>query len=229
MVAYRGGSATLPFSRDRIVKFTDTLQKTWLIPFVPSISDLCEKSDAILVLSVDTSARMRELSEAAHCRKPMFVDKPLGGSLADARQLAAFLDQQHISWFSSSSLRYGHEQRPAGVIGAETWGPGKYIEGFPLDLTYYGIHSIESLYSIMGPGVMQVARTQVERHRRHHCGVGGWKNRHSTADPSGVCVWISYLPRGWPHRDQSGSTERGICTAGGGDCEIRANRKSSGI
>jgi hypothetical protein len=160
VVAYRGGSATLPFSRDRIVKFTDTLQKTWLIPFVPSISDLCEKSDAILVLSVDTSARMRELSEAAHCRKPMFVDKPLGGSLADARQLAAFLDQQHISWFSSSSLRYGHEQRPAGVIGAETWGPGKYIEGFPLDLTYYGIHSIESLYSIMGPGVMQVARTR---------------------------------------------------------------------
>ncbi len=160
VVAYRGGSATLPFSRDRIVKFTDTLQKTWSIPFVPSIGDLCDKSDAILVLSVDTSARMRELSEAARCRKPLFVDKPLGGSLADARQLAAFLDQQHIPWFSSSSLRYGHEQRPAGVKGAETWGPGKYIEGFPLDLTYYGIHSIESLYSILGPGVVQVARTK---------------------------------------------------------------------
>ena len=125
-----------------------------------SIRDLCRNTDAILVLSVDTSARMRELREAASCHKPLFVDKPLGGSLEQARQVAGFLDEEHIPWFSSSSLRYGHEQRPAGVLGAETWGPGKYIEGFPLDLTYYGIHSIESLYSIMGPGVVQVAQTR---------------------------------------------------------------------
>ncbi|ADV83515.1 hypothetical protein [Terriglobus saanensis] len=162
VVAYRGGSPTLPFSRDRIVKFTETLQKTWSIPFVPSMVDLCTQSDAILVLSVDTSARMRELGEAVKCKKPIFIDKPLGGTLADALQVAKFLDEQHIPWFSTSSLRYGHEQRPANVVGAETWGPGKYIEGFPLDLTYYGIHSIESLFSIMGPGVQQVARTRVK-------------------------------------------------------------------
>ncbi len=162
VVAYKGGSPTLPFSRDRIQKFTDTLQKTWSIPFVSNIRDLCTNTDAILVLSVDTSARMRELGEAASCHKPLFVDKPLGGTLAQAQQVAHFLDEQHIPWFSSSSLRYGHEQRPAGVLGAETWGPGKYIEGFPLDLTYYGIHSIESLYSIMGPGVIQVAQTRTE-------------------------------------------------------------------
>jgi hypothetical protein len=160
VVAYKGGSPTLPFSRDRIEKFTNTLQKTWSIPFVSNIRDLCKNTDAILVLSVDTSARMRELQEAASCHKPLFVDKPLGGSLAQAQELASYLDAQHIPWFSSSSLRYGHEQRPAGVLGAETWGPGKYIEGFPLDLTYYGIHSIESLYSIMGTGVVQVAQTR---------------------------------------------------------------------
>ena len=162
LVAYKGGSPTLPFSRDRIEKFTEALQKTWSIPFVSTIRDLCKNTDAILVLSVDTSARMRELREAVSCHKPIFVDKPLGGSLAEAQQVAKFLDEQHIPWFSSSSLRYGHEQRPAGVLGAETWGPGKYIEGFPLDLTYYGIHSIESLYSIMGPGVVQVAQTRSE-------------------------------------------------------------------
>lgn len=160
VAAYRGGNPKLPFSRDRIQKFSDALQTKWAIPFVPRIADLCDKSDAILLLSVDTSGRMRELTEAARCHKPIFVDKPLGGTLADAREVAQFLDQQHIAWFSTSSIRYGHEQRPAGVVGAETWGPGKYIEGFPLDLTYYGIHSIESLYSIMGPGVVQVARTR---------------------------------------------------------------------
>ena len=162
VVAYRGGSPTLPFSRDRIEKFTSALKTTWSIPFVSSIRELCNGTDAILVLSVDTSARMRELKEVSACHKPIFVDKPLAGTLAQAQEVASFLDAQHIPWFSSSSLRYGHEQRPAGVLGAETWGPGKYIEGFPLDLTYYGIHSIESLYSIMGPGVVQVAQTRSE-------------------------------------------------------------------
>lgn len=157
--AYRGGS-DIPISRDRIEKFSESLAKTWSIPFVPSIPDLCKDADGILVLSVDTSLRMRELSEAAKCGKPLFVDKPLGGSLADARQVAAFLDQQHIPWFSSSSIRYGHEQRPAHVVNAETWGPDKYTEGFPLDLAYYGLHTFESLYSIMGPGVKQVSRAQ---------------------------------------------------------------------
>ena len=158
--AYRGGSATLSISRDRIVRISDTLQHTWSIPFVAAISDLCATSDALLLLSVDVSLRMQELHEVARCGKPVFIDKPLAGSLADAVAVASFLDAQHIPWFSSSSLRYGHDQHPPDLIGADTWGPGKYIDGFPLDLTYYGIHSIESLFSLMGPGVVEVTQAR---------------------------------------------------------------------
>ena len=155
--AYRGGSAVLPISRDRIGTISDTLRTKWSIPFVAAIGDLCQSSDALLLLSVDVSLRMEEVREAAACGKPLFIDKPLSGSLADARAIATFLDNQHIPWFSSSSLRYGHAQRVPNLVGADTWGPGKYIEGFPLDLTYYGIHSIESIFSLMGPGVAQVS------------------------------------------------------------------------
>ncbi|SEB77882.1 oxidoreductase [Terriglobus roseus] len=158
--AYRGGSATLSISRDRIAKLSDTLQHTWSIPFVASIRDLCVTSDALLLLSVDVSVRLKEVEEAARCGKPIFIDKPLAGSLADAIAVVKLLDARQIPWFSSSSLRYGHEQRPQNLTGAETWGPGKYIDGFPLDLTYYGIHSIESLFSLMGPGVVEVAQSR---------------------------------------------------------------------
>jgi len=158
--AYRGGSATLSISRDRIVKISDTLMHTWSIPFVNSISDLCATSDALLLLSVDVSQRMKEVAEAARCGKPIFIDKPLAGSLEDAVALSKLLDERHIPWFSSSSLRYGHEQHLQNLIGAETWGPGKFIDGFPLDLTYYGIHSIESIFSLMGPGVVEVAQSR---------------------------------------------------------------------
>jgi len=158
-VAYRGGSA-LPISHDRIDRLSTTLQTTWNIPFVSSISELCKNIDGILLLSVDVRLRIQELHEAARCGKPIFIDKPLAGSLKDAREIATFLDQQKIPWFSASSIRYGHEQRPQHLLGAETWGPAKYIDVFALDLTYYGIHSIESLYSLMGPGVTQVTRTR---------------------------------------------------------------------
>lgn len=159
-VAYRGGSASLAISHDRIEKISTALRSTWGIPFVSSIAELCKNIDGILLLSVDVRLRLQELREAARCGKPIFIDKPLACSLEDARAIAALLDQQGLPWFSASSIRYGHEQRPANLQGAETWGPAKYIDQFPLGLTYYGIHSIESLYSLMGPGVTQVTQTR---------------------------------------------------------------------
>jgi len=158
-VAYRGGSS-LSISRDRIDKLSTALQATWNIPFVSSIAELCNNIDGILLLSVDVRLRMQELREAIRCGKPIFIDKPLAGSLEDAQAIATLLDQEKIPWFSASSIRYGHEQRPQHLLGVETWGPAKYIDEFSLDLTYYGIHSIESLYSLMGPGVTQVTRTR---------------------------------------------------------------------
>lgn len=158
-VAYRGGSS-LAISHDRIEKLSATLQTTWKIPFVSSIAELCPNIDGILLLSVDARLRLQELREAARCGKPIFIDKPLASSLEDAQAIAALLDQQHIPWFSTSSIRYGCDPRPEHLLGVEAWGPAHYIEEFPLDLTYYGIHSIESLYRLMGPGVAQVTQTR---------------------------------------------------------------------
>jgi hypothetical protein len=147
-------------SHDRVEKFSTTLQTTWKIPFVSSIAELCPNIDGILLLSVDARLRLQEVRDAARCGKPIFIDKPLATTVEDARAIAALLQQQKIPWFSTSSIRYGSEPRPEHLLGAETWGPVHYIEEFPLDLTFYGIHSIESLYRLMGPGVTQVTQTR---------------------------------------------------------------------
>ena len=42
--------------------------------------------------------------------------------------------------------------------GAMTWGPGPLEAHHQLDLTWYAIHPIEMLYTIMGPGCEEVTR-----------------------------------------------------------------------
>lgn len=107
---------------------------------------------------------MQEFRKAAACHKPIFVDKPLGSTLAAAKEIEQFASRHHIAWFSSSSLRFGAAQDLCSndVTGAEVWGPGALQPDYPLDLSWYGIHSIELLFTIMGPGVQSVTRVHTE-------------------------------------------------------------------
>jgi hypothetical protein len=44
-------------------------------------------------------------------------------------------------------------------MGAFVWGPGPLEVHQQLDLAWYAIHPIETLFTLMGPGVEQVTRT----------------------------------------------------------------------
>ena len=159
VAAYRGGNPAFPLSRDRIGAITAKLIERWHIPFVPRIHDLCSKVDGLLLLSVDPENREAEFEAAAGCHKPIFVDKPLAPTLQAAQRLAHFAVTHHVAWFSSSAMRFVLPQPSIqNVCGADVWGPGALGTNYPLDLSWYGIHSIEMLYAIMGPGVRSVAR-----------------------------------------------------------------------
>nr|WP_229668610.1 Gfo/Idh/MocA family oxidoreductase [Edaphobacter acidisoli] len=161
VAAYRGGSPDIAASRDRIVGFSTELGKAWHIPFVKEISDLCPLVDGILLESVDGRAHLRQFREAARCGKPVFIDKPLASTLADALEIGKIAAAARIPWFSSSSLRFGAVQAMSApaVTGAFVWGPGPFEEHHQLDLSWYGIHTVEMLFTIMGPGVKDVTRT----------------------------------------------------------------------
>lgn len=160
VAAYRGGNPRMPLSRDRIEAFTRELTSRWKVPFVAHISDLCPRVDGLLLLSVDPRMREREFAEALQCGKPIFVDKPFAPTLQAARAMARSADQHKVAWFSSSSMRFGAVQqlRASDLRGADVWGPGALGEGYALDLSWYAIHSIEMLYSVLGPGVRTVSR-----------------------------------------------------------------------
>jgi len=161
VAAYKGGSADVGSSRTRVDKFTDDLRAKWGVEIVDTIPALAAKVDGILLLSVDGRKHLPQFKETLSAHKPVFIDKPLASTLADAREIERLAKQANVPWFSASSLRWSEivsSVEGPGVMGAVTWGPGPFEEHHQLDLSWYAIHPIEILFTLMGPGCEEVTR-----------------------------------------------------------------------
>jgi hypothetical protein len=117
---------------------------------------------------VDGRIHLQEATPVIQARKPLFIDKPVAGSLADAIVIFDLAKKHNVPCFSSSSLRFGpgiqelkNNKSLGQIVGAQTWGPCSYQEGTP-DMFFYGIHGIEPLYTLMGTGCETVTRIQTK-------------------------------------------------------------------
>jgi Oxidoreductase family, NAD-binding Rossmann fold len=160
VAAYQGGSADIEESRSRVEKYAAELRDKWQVKIVATIPELCGQVDAIMLNSIDGRVHLAQAREAIQCRKPMFIDKPLASTLEDAREIARLAKEAGVPWFSSSSLRFGGvaSLRTPDLEGVLTWGPGPLEEHHKLDLTWYAIHPIEMLYTLMGQCCEEVTR-----------------------------------------------------------------------
>lgn len=161
VAAFRGGSPDIAASRDRVERLSAELSGKWKVSFVDTIGALCPLVDGILLESVDGRVHLEQFRQAAACGKPVFIDKPLASTLADALEIDSVARAAKVPWFSSSSLRFGpiQKMRGPGVAGAFVWGPGPMEEHHQLDLSWYAIHTVELLFTAMGTGIEQVTRT----------------------------------------------------------------------
>ncbi len=181
VVAGYPGGTDMPASHDRVQKFTEGLHATG-VEIVDTIPKLLEKVDVVLLESVDGRIHLKEARPVIEAGKPLFIDKPLAGSLADAIAIADLAKKHQVPCFSASSLRFATGIRAVKqdaslgeIIGAMTWGPCTYQEGTP-DLFFYGIHGIEALFTLMGTGCETVTRTQTDD---ADVVTGSWKGGHA--------------------------------------------------
>ena len=179
VAAYPGGSSDIPSSRDRVAGFTAELRDKFGVTIVGSIAELLEKVDVVLLESVDGRPHLEQARPVFKARKPVFIDKPVAGSLADAIALFELARETKTPCFSSSSLRFSagiagvrQDRKIGDVLGCDAYGPCHLEEHHP-DLFWYGVHGVEALFTIMGPGCQTVARTQTEG---TDLAVGVWKN-----------------------------------------------------
>lgn len=161
VAAFKGGSADLESSASRVEGYAKELVDKWKVEIVPEIAALCPKVDAILLESVDGRKHLPQFREAVKCGKPVFIDKPLAASYEDAKEIARVAKTAGVPWWSSSSLRYADyvvAMKKPGIRGVVSWGPGPFDKTHQLDLSWYAVHPVEVLFTLMGTGVAEVTR-----------------------------------------------------------------------
>jgi hypothetical protein len=149
-------------SPERIPGFTATMKKLG-VPLVDKPADMIGQVDGMLIEAVDGSVHLERAKPFLEAGIPCFIDKPFACSVADAEALITLAEKKKLAIFSSSALRYAPEiveylgKPTAGkLIGCQTFGPASRHERNP-GLFHYGIHAVEMLYALMGPGCTRVS------------------------------------------------------------------------
>jgi hypothetical protein len=168
VAAFKGGSPDVESSRARIDRFTAELKDKWGVEIVGSIEELCKKVDAVLLESVDGRPHLSQVRPVFAARKRVFIDKPFAANYAGAREIVRLSRESGAPFFSSSSLRFvddlqalKRDEKLGALLGAFTYGPAPTEPHHP-DLFWYGIHAVEMLYTLMGPGCESVTRVHAD-------------------------------------------------------------------
>lgn len=176
VAGYPNGMPDNPSSWDRVQGYTEQLRKKGLTIF-ETIEEMLPHVDAVLIESVDGRPHLEQARKVIAARKPMFIDKPMAASLRDVLLIFQLAEEANVPVFSSSSLRFssGFQAARKGEAGfgqikqCLAWSP-MHLEPHHPDLFWYGIHGVETLYTIMGPGCKTVVRESSTRV------VGTWKD-----------------------------------------------------
>lgn len=164
VAAFKGGSPDVESSASRVDGYTQTLTEKFGVKLYNTIDELCQNVDVVMIESVDGRPHLEQARPVFKARKPLFIDKPLAGSLKDAIAIYKLAKETKVPVFSTSSLRYYPglvelKSAPFGDLkGAFSTGPCS-LESHHPDLYWYGIHPTEALYTIMGVGCETVQRT----------------------------------------------------------------------
>jgi predicted dehydrogenase len=133
------------------------------IELVEKPEDMIGRIDGVLVESLAGDPHLERVRPFLEAGIPAFVDKPFACKISDAHEMFDLAAKKKVPLFSSSSLRYAPEvvqytppSDHGAVVGAMTYGPASLDPGNP-GLFHYGIHAVEMLYALMGPGCQWLA------------------------------------------------------------------------
>ena len=163
VAAYPKGSPDIESSVSRVPKYTEDVKKMG-VEIVDSIDDLLKKVDVVFLETNDGRPHLEQAIPVFQAGKPVFIDKPIAGSLTDAVALFELSRKYNTPMFSSSSLRFskGAQRLRNGEEGkitkCSTHSPCSLEKTHP-SLFWYGIHGVETLFTVMGPGCQSVKRT----------------------------------------------------------------------
>lgn len=162
VAAYPYGSRTIESSMKRIPGYIEKAKENG-VEIVNSIADLLKKVDCVMLETNDGNVHLEQAAEVLKSGKTMFIDKPVAANLTEAIAIFMLADKYKVPVFSSSALRYVPQNQDlrngkfGKVIGADCCSPAPGEPSHP-DFSWYGIHGVETLFTVMGTGCQQVSR-----------------------------------------------------------------------
>lgn len=168
VAAYPYGSRSIESSYSRIPQYTVEIKEMG-VEVVDSIGDLLNMVNVVLLETNDGNLHLEQAMEVFRAGKTVFIDKPVAGSLKDTIAIFKAAREYNIPVFSASSLRWARNALPirqgelvGKVLGADTYSPAHLEPSHP-DLFWYGVHGVETLFTVMGTGCREVVRIHQEQ------------------------------------------------------------------
>ncbi len=165
VAAYPIGSADIESSTSRREGYTNQYRDEFGVEIVDTIEEMLTRVDCVVLTTNDGRPHLAQSIPVLRAGKPLFIDKPVAGSLADTLVLFDLAESWDVPMFTASMQRWNPTAVEARrgdygtVHGANAISPSPLEPNHP-DLYWYGIHGVELLYTIMGPGCESVARFQ---------------------------------------------------------------------
>ena len=162
VAAYPHGSRTIESSYKRIPGYIKEIEE-YGVEVVNSIEELLSMVDCVMLETNDGNMHLEQAEKVFKAGKIVFIDKPIGADLAQAIAIFELAEKYNIPVFSSSTLRYSKQNVKlrngefGDVFGADCYSPSPSEPSHP-DFSFYGIHGVETLFTIMGTGCKSVNR-----------------------------------------------------------------------
>ena len=164
--AFPGGSKDFSVSHSRVRQFSEELTALG-IQICGSIEETAGEMDAFFLESVDGRQHLEQFKILAKFGKPVFIDKPLACSYEDAQAIVKIAGERNIPVMTASAIRYangidGLLEADDTARSCEAFGPMAILPDYR-DYFWYGIHSAEVLYAMMGQGCQTVQTFHTEK------------------------------------------------------------------
>ena len=162
VAAYPYGSKTIQSSYERIPGYIEEVKKHG-VEITSSIAELLDKVDCVMLETNDGRIHLEQAMEVFKSGKICYIDKPIGATLGQAIAIYDRAEKYNVPIFSSSALRYSPQNQKlrngefGKILGADCYSPHKVEPTHP-DFGFYGIHGVETLYTLMGTGCESVNR-----------------------------------------------------------------------
>lgn len=133
------------------------------VEIVNSLDELLNRCDGVMIWSLDGRQHLRQATAVIRAGKRLFIGRPVASDPQDAVAIYKLAIEAKVPLWSCSQHRFspgfiGMRNHPevGKVLGCDVYG-GFAVNAAESDKFTRPLHSIETLYTIMGPGVEKLS------------------------------------------------------------------------